>query len=410
LLTEGSRLNLNDYEGNYYVTFEVAGTVVDAQNRIVTSIKGAEGSGSKILQADLDAQEARTLRGGPIAYLDRLPVVAGDYRFDIVLENNVSREYGRQEFNIDVPAAWPEVLRSSPPLLAWAIYENPEFDPYSPHYPYQVGHYGLVPALRPTFAVASGINMFRQIYLPRGYQEVVTATYVLRDANQVWLERSENINPSQADRNGVINHPTNLDLTGVPPGEYELFVDVEGDDRGGVTLGVTVVEAVDEATTPYLHMNSGPPPTDPYTAYDRAQQFRTIGQVDAAIDTLSTAVDRIDDDEVLALQIELMMEAQRYDEVKRLLMPLQIENPNDTDILMALAAVATQTGENYEAIRYYERIRLATNEETTAVLNPLASAYYGDGNLAKAREMLELSLQVNPEQPAVRQLLQDIQR
>lgn len=410
LLTEGSRLNLNNYEDAWYVTFEVAGTVANQQGDIVTSIKGAEGSTSKILQADLDEQEARNLRGGPIAYLDRLPAVAGNYRFDIMLENNVSREYGRQEFNLDVPSAWPEVLRSSPPLLAWAIYESPEYDPYSPHYPFQIGNFGLVPALRPTFAIASGINMFRQIYLPRGYQEVVSATYVLRNEERVWLERTENINPSQADRNGVINHPTNLDISGVPPGEYELFVDVEGDDRGGVTLQVTIVEQIDEATTPFLHMNSGPPPTDPYTAYDRAQQFRTLGQTDAAIETLASAVDRIDDEEVLALQIELMMEAQRYDEVKRLLMPLQIENPNDTEILMALAAVAAQTGENYEAIRYYERIRLTTDEETTEVLNPLASAYYGDGNLAKAREILELSLQVNPEQPAIRQLLDEILR
>jgi tetratricopeptide (TPR) repeat protein len=103
-----------------------------------------------------------------------------------------------------------------------------------------------------------------------------------------------------------------------------------------------------------------------------------------------------------------MMEAQRYEEVRQLLLPLQIENPNDTDILMALAAVATQTGENYEAIRYYERVRLVTQEESTEVLNPLASAYYGDGNLVKAREILELSLQVNPEQPAIRRLLDEV--
>jgi predicted Zn-dependent protease len=111
---------------------------------------------------------------------------------------------------------------------------------------------------------------------------------------------------------------------------------------------------------------------------------------------------------MIALQIELMMEAQRYDEVEQLLRPLQIEHPNDTDILMALAAVSSQRGKNYEAIRYYERVRLVTREESIAVLNPLAAAYFGDGNLAKARQMLELSLQVDPDQPEVQRLLDDV--
>lgn len=409
LLTEGNRLNLNDYEGSYYVTFQVAGTLVDAQNRIVSSIKGAEGSSSKILQADLDEEEARQLRGGPIAYLDRLPAIAGDYRFDVVLENNVSREYGRQEFNLVVPSPWPSTLRSSLPVLAWAIYENPDYDPYSPHYPFQVGHYGLIPALRPQFAIDTGINLFQQIYMPRNHQGMIDAVYRLTsEAGTVVLDRTESINPGQANQLGIINHATNLDLTGVEPGEYSLFIDIAGDDRGGVTRAVTLSAQMDPSTTPYLHMNPGPPPTDPYLAYDRAQQYRSLGMVEEAIVVLSSAVERVDDPEIVELQIELLMEAQRYDEVKQLLLPLQTENPNDTEILMGLAQVATQTGENYEAIRYYERIRLVTNEESTAVLNPLASAYYGDGNLQKAREILELSLQVNPEQPAIRNLLDEI--
>lgn len=409
LLTEGNRLNLNSYEGSYYVTFQVAGTLVDDQNRIVSSIKGAEDSSSKILQADLDEDEARQLRGGPIAYLDRLPAIAGDYRFDVVLENNVSREYGRQEFQIEVPEAWPSVLKSSTPLLAWAIYENPDYDPFSPHYPFQVDRFGLIPALRPQFAVESGINLFQQVYLPHGYGNVIEATYRLTGADgTVVLDRTESINPGQANEIGVINHATNLDLEGVVPGEYRLFIDIDGDDRGGITRDVTISADLDRSATPYLHMNSGPPPTDPYLALDRAQQYRSLGMVEEAITVLSSAVDRVDDPEILALQIELLMEARRWQEVKQLLLPLQTESPNDTEILKGLAQVATQTGENYEAIRYYERIRLVTQEESTDILNPLASAYYGDGNLQKAREILELSLQVNPEQPTIRNLLDEI--
>ena len=87
-------------------------------------------------------------------------------------------------------------------------------------------------------------------------------------------------------------------------------------------------------------------------------------------------------------------------------MPLQREHPNETEILMALAAVNSRMGNNREAIRWYERVRLATRpEDRIEVLNPLASAYFGDGNNEKAREMLEKSLTVDPDQPEIRRLL-----
>ncbi len=408
LMTEGSRLNLNNYEDNWYVTFEVAGTLVDEQNRIITSVKGADETSSLILQADLDEQAVRRLRSGPLLYMNRIPAIPGAYDFELVLENNVSREYGRQAFSLDVPRPWPTVLRSSSPLLAWAVFDTPEYDAYGPHYPFQVGPYNLIPALDPVFSVADGIFVFQQIYLPRDHQGRLTAYYRLSNDGGTVLERTEYIEPEQADDNGTIHHITRLELEGIAPGDYEVFVDIEGDDRGGITTNVTVEDVDDDRPTPHLHMNTGPPPTDPFLAYDRALQYRTVGRVEDAIETLSSAVERVEDDEILALQIDLLMEAGRYEEVGALLQPMQIEKPNDTKILMALAAVSAQMGRDADAIRYYERIRLVTTEEDIDVLNPLASAYFGEGRLNKAREILELSLQVKPDQPEIRRLLNEV--
>ena len=408
LLTEGNRLNLNNYEDSYYITFQVAGTLVDIdQNRIVTSVKGVDGSSTRILQADLDEEQARQLRDGPLLYLDRLPAVAGSYDFDLVLENNVSREYGRQGFAIDVPAPWPSVVRSSRPLLLWAVFDNPQYDRYAEHYPFQVGPYGLVPALDPTFNLSEGLLVYQQVYLPRTHQGRMEATYRLSRGSETLIDRTEYIDPVGADEYGTINHIARLSLDGVAPGEYELFVDIDGDDRGGTSYTVSL--AAGEAEAPHLHMNVGPPPTDPWFAFDRAQQFRTLGQIDAAIEVLRPAVERVDEQEILALHIELLMEAERYQEVETLLIPLQREQPNNTDILMALAAAYSRMGQNFDAIRFYERVRLATrNEDTTDVLNPLASAYFGDGQTEKAREMLEKSLTVDPDQPEIRRLLDQV--
>ena len=132
-------------------------------------------------------------------------------------------------------------------------------------------------------------------------------------------------------------------------------------------------------------------------------------EIDEAIEVLGTAVERVDDEEILRLHIALLMEAERYQELEALLMPLQRERPNDVDILMALAAVNSQMGNNGQAIRWYERVRLATRpEERIDILNPLASAYFGDSNHEKARELLEKSLEVNPDQAEIRRLLDQV--
>ena len=240
LLTEGSRLNLSNYEDTWYVTFQVAGTVIDDQNRIITSVKGVDGSSIKTLQADLDEEQARDMRSGPLLHLDRLPVVAGSYDFELALENNVSREYGRASFSIDVPAPWPEVLRSSRPLLLWAIADNQQYDPYSAHYPFQVGQYNFIPSLEPVFKPSQGLLIFQQVYMPRGHEDRIQATYRLSDDSGALIDRTEYIKPVDADHNGTINHIARIGLEDVPEGEYELFVDLEGDNRSGTTQTVTV--------------------------------------------------------------------------------------------------------------------------------------------------------------------------
>jgi tetratricopeptide (TPR) repeat protein len=232
----------------------------------------------------------------------------------------------------------------------------------------------------------------------------------LSAAGEAILERTEYVDPAAADRSGTINHVTMLDLEGIAPGDYELVVDLEGDNRGPASFDVTIEDRGSEAWAPYLHMNLGPPPTDPGFAHQRAEQLRTLGQIEEAIEVLSSAVSRVDDPEILDLQVALLMEAGRYTQVAELLRPRLIQQPNDVGLLQTMAEVSSQMGRDTDAIMYYERIRLVEADERTTILNPLASAYFGDGRNDKAREMLELSLQLEPNQPEIRRLLEQILR
>ena len=194
--------------------------MVDDQNRIITSVLGLEGEPSKFLQADLQEEDARRLRSGPIVYLDRLPLVAGAFDFDLVLENNLTREYGRSGTRLGVPSPLPSTLRSSPAVLVWDVYTDNQYDVYDDHYPFQIGPSTMIPALDNAFFTDDGIYIFRQLYLPRGHTERIVLTYRLENDAGIVIDRTEYAYVENADRFGTVNHGTRINVADVAPGEY----------------------------------------------------------------------------------------------------------------------------------------------------------------------------------------------
>ena len=104
--------------------------------------------------------------------------------------------------------------------------------------------------------------------------------------------------------------------------------------------------------------------------------------------------------------MSLLIEARRQDDLVELLTPRLAEDPKNVQLLLWLAEANALLAEHYDAIRYYERARLAGRQDTPEILNPLAAEYFAEENLEKARELLELSLEIRPDQPEIRRLLE----
>lgn len=404
--TPGERLNLHSYEDSYYVTF-----------RLNTSVTGEDLSPlvpaeDRTLQADLDEERARRVRAGDLAYMERVPMVPGRYRFGLMMENNVSREFARAEREIEVPAPDPESPGSSPALLVReAEHLGDSHDAFAPQLPFQVGPWVMIPALDGPLPSGGTMFVFRQLYVPASRSEPLLATYRLVDEEeQVVVETMRRVDASDRNRHGVVDHLQEIDLTGVAPGRYRLVADVEGDDREPETLPVRIVGAEEaEAERPYYHARTHPPASDPEVVLQRARQLRVVGRLDEAIAELGEALQRAPDLEGgLELQVEMLIEAGRFEQVDELLAPRLVERPNDTDLLLQLADVNARLGKHYDAIRYYERARLVGGVETPELLGDLASEYWAEGDVDKARELLEQSLELDPDQPQMRRLLERI--
>ncbi|MBU2577739.1 tetratricopeptide repeat protein, partial [Patescibacteria group bacterium] len=66
--------------------------------------------------------------------------------------------------------------------------------------------------------------------------------------------------------------------------------------------------------------------------------------------------------------------------------------------------------EKYDLAEKYLKWALEINEKNTDALNWLAIIYHNKGMDSKAKELLEKSLKINPDQPKVRERLKELEK
>ncbi|HJO04616.1 MAG TPA: tetratricopeptide repeat protein, partial [Acidobacteriota bacterium] len=401
--TEGNRLNLNNYEDNYYFTFEIGSTVRDDQSRFIHSRE------PRALQADIDAETARALRSGPVAYLERIPTISGNHTLGLMVENNLTGEFGRTEIRLASPGVGGEALDAGEPLLVREVTTAPQaYNAFGVHYAFQVGPQSMIPAIENDFPVDGTVTVFRQLFVPADRTEpVLTRTSVHDAGGQPIIEKADRVDPAGRDNNGVINYFAEISLQRLPPGAYSLVTEVEElDRRSRFELRIVAEESY---TRPHVHSLPNPPAISARVRVARAEQLRTVGRTDEAVSELAHALRREPDLEpALKLQIELLQDAGRYSELDALLTPRTANDPNNSELLILVGEVKAQLAEHYDAIRFYERARIAGAEETPELLNALASEYYADGRLDRTRELLLQSLEIDPDQPQMQRLLEAV--
>jgi GWxTD domain-containing protein len=400
--TPGRGLNLVTYEDSYYFTFEVSGSLTDPDHRI---IELAEAHVEGTLETE---EQANRFRASPFLYVDRLAAVPGPRTLDLIMENNVSHEFGRAEFNFEVPRPFPDELTYSDPLLCVTIQQVPDYDPFGAHYPFQISEWVLMPSADGRFIRDSQIYVYHQFHLPESFAQPIVVSYALTsEAGVTELAQELTLERLHADELGIINQTTALDLEGLALGSYTLAVEIDEGAGFRQTFPVTIKAPDPPEIRTFVNVQEQPPAGDPEVSLTLARQYRTVGDLDAAIAAVGRALTSIPDDRAaLELQADLLIETQRHDELLALLKPRLSEDPNNVPLLLRLAEASALFAEHYDAIRYYERARLVGKHDTPEILNPLAAEYFAEENMEKARELLELSLELSPDQPEIQRMLE----
>ena len=100
----------------------------------------------------------------------------------------------------------------------------------------------------------------------------------------------------------------------------------------------------------------------------------------------------------------LRMQDENIEKAEPIFRSLLQKNPEDMDASMNLAEILLSFGNYSEAIPLYEKVRAAQGDSVD-LLNALGEAYFQQLDTTKAKELWELSLKHEADQPAVKQRL-----
>jgi len=93
---EPERLSVDLYENKYYANLKLNGTVSNTDDERIYQFE-------KTIPLEFDQEQIKNITHRPFSIQDMFPLIPGQYRFSLLLKNEVSKEFTSLERNLVIP-------------------------------------------------------------------------------------------------------------------------------------------------------------------------------------------------------------------------------------------------------------------------------------------------------------------
>ncbi|MGB9906524.1 MAG: GWxTD domain-containing protein [Candidatus Saccharicenans sp.] len=390
---EPAKLSVSQDGRSYLVRIELNGRVSDNQGRTIYQF-------DKSLPLDLRPEELAEIQKRSISFQDVFPLVPGNYTFDLLLKNPISREFSSFSRKLNLPAETgePEISQI---LLAYGLLENQEGPGLKP---YQVDRRQLLSRSHKSFAASDTLVVGFQVSgLNEELRKKASLKISLLTDNQTVQSRDKSLSDLPANSFLVESLP----LSSCKPGYYTLTADlVIGEEVRDSRRAELEVSGLGAIASPILASRGQLTEADELLA--TGIQSLNIGNNQEALTRLSQAHSlNPGPASTLALAEALFRDGQFQRVVELLSGYDQPESP--AEMVSLLGRAFHSLNQPARAAVYYEQYlnRFGVNLE---ILNYLGSCYYQLGEKEKALSVWEKSLSLNPAQEKLRELVNSLKK
>ena len=394
---EPRRLSVNAYEGKYYTTLKVNGRVTTAEGRLVHQF-------DKTVALNLTAEEMADAGRVPFDFQDLFPLVGGDYSLSLLIKNEASKEFTSVEQALRIPQAGPAVQMTQPLLGYRAVRLEPAQRRMKA---FRVGPYqiqcqpGRTFARQETLVVAFQLNNLSDEAGAAGEVRID----VLKDGQPF-----RSIRRKPAECPDLPNIVEEVSLADFPPAHYAV--------RASFASGGAEIVAAEEEfdlsfaeaiPRPWTSSRVLPDPSDPVYAEIVGAQLFNLGRYQEARVFLERAYQKKPGSEDTAGS--LARAALALDDpaaAAKVLAPfLGGEKPAKYETHVLAAEALKRTGQFGPAVELLDKA-VAHYGVNAVLLNSIGECYQGLGRIKEALAAFERSLELSPDQPAVRKRVEEL--
>jgi len=393
------KLSILPHGERYGLNFALNGILTGTEGRVIFQY-------DKTFPLDFSADEIRDVRKTGVLVEDAIPLVPGKYSFTLLLKNTFSKEFTSFEKEIVIPDPAAAGFGISPLLLGYQARRMPAVPRQVK--PFRAGDIQISCQPDWTFSTRESLAVFFQVFgMPGDFRRSGRAEFVFERQGQEFARTDVPLEDFPA-KDVFQEFP----LQTFPPDYYKLRVSlVDGQGRTAVSAEANfVVSPLAEIPRPWVAAKVMPPADHALYAYLTGGQLVKSGDLDGGGELFARAYHANPDMLDYALSYaEALARKKEHARAKEILAPFAEAPGEKHEALAILGSCSQAMGQYQEAVLYYKTYleRAGTRLD---VLNAIGQCYYELGDLPEARVAWERSLEIDPRQDHIRELLAKIKK
>jgi len=394
-LLEPKRLTIEQSGSRYFTQLEVNGIITDEKGQTIYQYE-------RQAPIELTAERLASIKTKLFSFQDVFPLVAGKYRFHVILKNIVSKEFTSFETEITIPEVKSPYI--TPLLLAHRVERNSKYQ--GSVKPYLINDIQLVPSPRNDFTRNDKLFVFSQILnLTPSQRESWFVEYAIANEKGAVSALLKEIKSYD-------NWPNILEefsLQDLPPDFYRLRVRLLNERKEEIMFRESrfYLSAATLLPRPWVMSFPYPRAIDPFFSNIMGNQFLKKNNLNQARIYLEKAYSQEPAQVKYALDYaSFLLNEKEYARAKQIGLPF-LATENRKHFLSLLGRACQGLGEYAEAIVYYQEY-LSHFGTNLPILNSLGECYYRSGNEEEAMKIWKKSLEIDPNQKDLKKLIDSI--
>jgi len=390
-------LSVDFFQDKYFTSLRLSLRVTDPGGQTIFQRE-------RNVPVELRDKELKIIGEKSFHLCDSFPLISGQYKLNLLLENTVTKEFTSFEKDIYVPD--PDYLNMTLPIFSRLVYKDlPQGQAVRA---YQIGDVQIYPSLENTFNVKDTLYVFFQIFgMSFQQKEEGELEFVFFRRNQPFRTVRKKISEYENAKDYI----EEFSLGDFSDGQYALKVALL-DKEGNKLLQAKRDFSVTRQPQPgaWYVAQTNPPVEDPFYHFARGNQLLNKREMGKAVDELRKAHEGSPESVEYALSYgRALLIAENFKEVIYALTPYAAAGKEEFELFYYLGEAAKRIGEPEAAVGYYQKA-LTQKGNMVEILNSLGSCYLELGNTEEALRAWDKSLEINPDQSTIRDAINKLKK